>query len=52
MIVCLPRCQKIKNPSYSQAAGRHEFFEHRAESRPRWKPVSYNRMDPAAAKAW
>jgi bifunctional non-homologous end joining protein LigD len=42
---------KIKNPSYSQAEGRHEFFEHRAESRPRWKPVAY-RMDPAAAKAW
>ena len=42
---------KIKNPRYSQAEGRHEFFEERAETRPRWKPIAY-RMDPGAAKAW
>jgi bifunctional non-homologous end joining protein LigD len=42
---------KVKNPTYTQAEGRHEFFEDRAESRPRWKPVAY-RMDPAAARAW
>ena len=42
---------KIKNPAYTQAEGRHEFFEDRAESRPRWKPAAY-RMDPAAAAAW
>jgi bifunctional non-homologous end joining protein LigD len=42
---------KVKNPDYTQAEGRHEFFEHRAEARPPWKPVAY-RMDPAAARAW
>ena len=42
---------KVKNPCYSQAEGRHEFFEDRPASRPRWKPVRY-RMDPAAARAW
>jgi bifunctional non-homologous end joining protein LigD len=42
---------KVKNPTYSQAEGRHEFFDDRPESRPRWKPVAY-RMDPAAARAW
>lgn len=42
---------KIKNPTYTQAEGRHEFFENRAESRPRWKPAAY-RMDPRAAAAW
>ena len=42
---------KIKNPDYTQAVGRHEFFENRPETRPRWKPVAY-RMDPRAARAW
>jgi bifunctional non-homologous end joining protein LigD len=42
---------KIKNPTYTQAEGRHEFFEERPESRPRWKPPAY-RMDPGAAAAW
>jgi bifunctional non-homologous end joining protein LigD len=42
---------KVKNPTYSQAEGRHEFFDDRRESRPRWKPIAY-RMDPAAAWAW
>jgi bifunctional non-homologous end joining protein LigD len=42
---------KVKNPAYTQAEGRHEFFDDRSASRPRWKPAAY-RMDPAAAAAW
>jgi bifunctional non-homologous end joining protein LigD len=40
---------KVKNPAYSQAAGRHEFFDQR---RPRSRPVlPTRRLDPRALAA-
>jgi hypothetical protein len=36
---------KIKNPDYSQAVGRHEFFEGRGPSRP---TLPARRLHPAA----
>jgi bifunctional non-homologous end joining protein LigD len=41
---------KVKNPTYTQAVGRHELFEGRGSSRTRSGPKGY-RLDPAAASA-
>jgi hypothetical protein len=39
---------KVKNPRYSQAEGRHEFFEGRGPARP---ALTRRRLDPAALAA-
>jgi bifunctional non-homologous end joining protein LigD len=42
---------KVRNPNYSQMAGRHEAFLTRGDGKPRRTAPPY-RMDPAAARAW
>ena len=39
---------KMKNPRYSQADGRHDFFEGRGPARPK---LTARRLDPAALAA-